>query len=235
MRVSKNGRLRSLQATLKNRMKNYTVTIPISGAYLEADIVLPENAEGLVLFIHGTGSGRHSTRNGYVAGAMHRARIATMLLDMLTIEEQAEETRTGRPQLDMSSLGERGILALDWLKSSPATQKMKLGLFGASTGAAAALIAAASRPDMVAAMVSRGGRPDLAEEVLPLVRTPVLFIVGKRDAAVLAINKQAMKMMETEVRLEIVPGASHLFEEAGALDKVAELSISWFDSHLYVG
>jgi pimeloyl-ACP methyl ester carboxylesterase len=206
--------------------------IPAAGVVLEADIEVPEAARGVVLFVHGSGSSRHSPRNRYVAGELQQARLATVLVDLLTPAEERIDARTGQLRFDIGLLAARVIALTDWLAQHAPTANLGVGLFGASTGAAAALIGAAARPERVEAVVSRGGRPDLAGDFLGLVRQPTLLIVGERDEVVIGLNRQAMEKLAGEVRLEIVPGATHLFEEPGALEQVARLTRDWFVHHL---
>jgi putative phosphoribosyl transferase len=186
----------------------------------------------MVAFAHGSGSSRHSPRNRMVAGALSQAGMATLLLDLLTREEEADDMRTGHLRFDIGLLAERLVATIDWLEGDAAMRELAVGLFGASTGAAAALMAAASRPQRIEAVVSRGGRPDLAGEALPKVAAPTLMIVGGDDTPVIAMNRDAMQAMTCHRELEIVPGAGHLFEEPGALERVAELARSWFEAHL---
>ncbi|HEV3363484.1 MAG TPA: alpha/beta hydrolase, partial [Acidimicrobiia bacterium] len=195
---------------------------------LEHDIVVPEGAHGAVLFVHGSGSSRHSPRNRYVAGELQAAGLAAVLADLLTPEEERIDARTAELRFDIRLLADRVMGLTDWLGDYKATAALDLGYFGASTGAAAALIGAAARPDRVRAVVSRGGRPDLATESLQLVRQPTLLIVGGRDEVVIDLNRKAMQQLAGEARLEIVPGAGHLFEEPGALEQVARLASDWF-------
>ena len=184
------------------------------------------------MFAHGSGSSRHSSRNRYVAEELHRGNLATLLLDLLTPADERVDQYTRHLRFDIGLLAERLIGAMQWLDNQDDTRGLPVGLFGASTGGGAALVAAARRPDRVAAVVSRGGRPDLAADELPHVRAPTLLIVGGRDNVVIELNKQAMKQMNTLVSLEIVPGATHLFEEPGTLAKAAELAADWFRRHL---
>jgi putative phosphoribosyl transferase len=209
-----------------------SVTIPAAGVELEADIVAPESAPGTVLFAHGSGSNRRSSRNRYVARELQRAGLATVLVDLLTPEEEQIDVRTGELRFDIDPLTVRLVALTDWLVEHPPTAGLGVGLFGASTGAAAALAAAATRPGPVEAVVSRGGRPDLAGEFLRVVRQPTLLIVGGNDPEVIDLNRKAMNLMRAETRVEIVPGASHLFGEPGALEQVAELARDWFLPHL---
>ena len=206
--------------------------IPAAGVELAADVVVPPSATGLVVFAHGSGSSRHSPRNQFVANELQGAGLATVLADLLTPPEELEDSRTGALRFDIGLLAARTAAMVDWLRADEPTTGLDVGLFGASTGAAAALVAAAQRPDTVAAIVSRGGRPDLAGEFLPLVRQPTLLIVGERDPTVLPLNREAMARLAGETELEIVPGASHLFAEPGALEQVARLAKDWFVRHL---
>jgi dienelactone hydrolase len=184
------------------------------------------------VFAHGSGSGRFSPRNRAVASVLNQAGLATLLLDLLTAGEEAVDLRTRHLRFDVALLGRRVIATIDWLASNETTKELPVGCFGASTGAAAALIAAADRPERVGAVVSRGGRPDLAGEALGRVTAPTLLIVGGNDPEVLRLNQQALAALAGEVRLEIVPGATHLFEEPGALARVAILARDWFLQHL---
>jgi pimeloyl-ACP methyl ester carboxylesterase len=209
------------------------VRIQAGAVTLEGDLQVPDQATGLVLFAHGSGSSRHSPRNRFVAHELQAAGLATLLLDLLTPEEEAVDQHTGHLRFDIGLLAERLVAATQWAAVDLATRSLPIGYFGASTGAAAALVAAAVEPEKVHAVVSRGGRPDLAGEALPLVRAPTLLIVGGRDLTVLELNRAAMARMRTETRLEIVPGATHLFEEPGALEVVARLARDWFLQHLH--
>ena len=210
----------------------FGVAIPADGVQLAGDLVVPPHARGVVVFAHGSGSGRFSPRNRAVAAVLNQAALATLLLDLLTAEEEAIDLRTGHLRFDVVLLGRRVIATVDWTASDVATKHLPVGCFGASTGAAAALIAAAERPERVGAVVSRGGRPDLAGEALPRVTAPTLLIVGGNDPEVLQLNQQALAALAGEARLEIVPGATHLFEEPGALERVAALARDWFLQHL---
>jgi dienelactone hydrolase len=209
-----------------------SITIPAGGVVLEADVVVPRSAHAVVLFAHGSGSSRHSPRNRHVARELQRAGLATVLADLLTSEEDRIDAATGRMRFDIGLLSERVSALVEWLAEDELIGGLGLGLFGASTGAAAALVAAAAHPDTVKAVVSRGGRPDLAGDALRLVRQPVLLIVGERDPIVIELNREAMDEIVGETRLEIVPRASHLFEEPGALEAVAETARDWFLRHL---
>ena len=208
------------------------LSIAIGAITLEADLALPVDPMGLVVFCHGSGSSRFSRRNRAVAEALREARLATLLLDLLTAEEEWVDQITGEHRFNIDMLGRRVVDVVDWTRKHPELRALGLGLFGASTGAAAALIAAAERPTVVRAVVSRGGRPDLARDALPQVQCPTLLIVGGEDIAVIELNRDAMRQMRAPVRLEIVPGATHLFEEPGALEKVSQLSADWFQRYL---
>jgi putative phosphoribosyl transferase len=193
--------------------------------------VTPPNARGIVLFAHGSGSSRRSPRNRQVAGVLQDAGFATLLMDLLSAQEERSEAATGHLRFDIPFLARRLMAATDWVRGSSGTGSLPIGYFGASTGAAAALVAAAERPDDVAAVVSRGGRPDLAGPSLPHVRAATLLIVGGRDEAVIGMNEEALKALRCTKRLQIVPRATHLFEEAGALEDVARLAREWFEAY----
>jgi putative phosphoribosyl transferase len=239
-----------------------THQIPAAGVELDGDLNLPDNAGAIVLFAHGSGSSRHSPRNRAVAGALNRRGLATVLVDLLTPAEERIDARTGQLRFDIGLLANRLVGIIDWLGDKSETAALPIGLFGASTGAAAALVAAAKRadavrpdaqrpdavrpdavqvdavrpegvrPDAVRAVVSRGGRPDLAGPALAQVTAPTLLIVGERDVEVLRLNERARTLMRAPVELRIVPGATHLFEEPGTLEQVAELAADWFGTHL---
>ncbi|MGX5733271.1 dienelactone hydrolase family protein [Bosea thiooxidans] len=213
-------------------MNEHIVRVPAGPITLEGNLSLPSHARGLVLFAHGSGSSRHSPRNRHVADVLQEARLATLLIDLLTAEEEQIDQFTAELRFDIDLLAGRLIHATDWLGAFRETSALRLGYFGASTGAAAALMAAAERPDQAAAVVSRGGRPDLAAPVLPRVRAPTLLVVGGADAQVIAFNRSALAALRCEKDLVIVPGATHLFEEPGALDDVADLAARWFLQHL---
>jgi dienelactone hydrolase len=210
----------------------HPVQLAVDGVVLHADLTLPDGATGLVAFAHGSGSGRFSPRNREVAGVLHAAGLGTLLLDLLTPEEEAVDLETRRVRFDIPLLGHRMIGAVDWLAADPEAGSRPLGLFGASTGAAAALIAAAERPALVAALVCRGGRPDLAGAALARVRAPTLLLVGGEDTDVLALNRQALRKMPGPGKLLVIPGATHLFDEPGALDQVARAAAEFFRRHL---
>jgi putative phosphoribosyl transferase len=208
------------------------VHVPVDGVTIEGDLRIPPAARGIVAFAHGSGSSRFSPRNRYVAHVLEDAGLATLLLDLLTQREEAVDHLTAQFRFDIRLLAERLIAATDWLTHQPETRAFGLGYFGASTGAAAALIAAAERADIVRAVVSRGGRPDLAGDALARVRAPTLLIVGGRDKEVIQLNQAALQQLRTDKRLEIVPGATHLFEEPGTLEAVARLARDWFLRYL---
>ena len=209
-----------------------TIEIPAAGVVLAADVVVPKGPQGAVLFVHGSGSSRHSPRNRSVAGELQSAGLATVLADVLTPEEERIDAGTAEFRFDIGLLAARVVALTDWLVEHEPTSGLGVGLFGASTGAAAALLGAAARPDSVQAVVSRGGRPDLAGDSLALVRQPTLLIVGQRATVVLDLNRWAAQQLAGEARLEIVPGATHLFEEPGALEQVAKLARDWFVHHV---
>jgi putative phosphoribosyl transferase len=207
--------------------------IPVPLATLDADLVLPQPTLGVVLFAHGSGSSRHSPRNRQVAALLQDAGLATVLADLLTRDEEALDERTRQLRFDIGLLAQRLVATLDWLGEHGATRGLPLGCFGASTGAAGALVAAAQRPQAMRAVVSRGGRPDLAGDSLAQVRAPTLLLVGSLDTTVLALNEQALARLRTaDQRLVVVPGATHLFEEPGTLDAVARQARDWFVRHL---
>jgi len=208
------------------------ITIAAAGAALEGMLTLPQGASGVVAFAHGSGSSRFSPRNRYVADILHDGRLGTLLFDLFTAGEQAIDELTRELRFDIDLLTRRLIGAIDWLSSETRTAGLPIGLFGASTGAAAALRAAAARADRVAAVVSRGGRPDLAMDALSQVRAPTLLIVGGLDGPVIEMNRAAAARLETEHRVEIVEGATHLFEEPGKLEEVARLARDWFRRYL---
>ncbi|MGK6307319.1 dienelactone hydrolase family protein [Variovorax sp. DT-64] len=218
----------SPQAAVEQR----PVRIPVGPAMLDGDLVHAAGATGLVLFAHGSGSSRFSPRNRHVARQLQQAGLATLLTDLLTPEEEAIDERTRRLRFDIELLAQRLVGATDWLKAQPEFGHLNVGYFGASTGAGAALMAAALRSAAVRAVVSRGGRPDLAGDALGRVLAPTLLIVGGDDVPVIGLNKQALALLPAEKELVVVPGASHLFEEPGTLDAVARLARDWFLRHL---
>jgi len=206
--------------------------IPIDGVTLDGDLSLPDGAQAVVAFAHGSGSSRFSPRNRYVAGVLQQAGLGTLLLDLLTPDEEQVDARTGHLRFDIGLLATRLVGATNWLGEQQEMRVLKVGYFGASTGGGAALVAAAERPEAIGAVVSRGGRPDLAGPALPRVTAPTLLIVGGLDAPVIALNKQAMQEMRAHTELAVVAGATHLFEEPGALDEVARLARDWFLKYL---
>ncbi len=213
--------------------EEHTVIVEALGVRLAGELVIPKGAEGIVLFAHGSGSSRHSPRNRYVASTLHGSGLGTLLIDLLTPEEERVDNVTREHRFDIEMLTNRLSGAVDWLARHSATAELLVGTFGASTGAAAALGAAAERPQRVAAVVSRGGRPDLAGTVLTRVTAPTLCIVGERDEQVLELNRAALTILASpEKKLVIVPGATHLFEEPGTLDEAARLAREWFARHL---
>jgi dienelactone hydrolase len=206
--------------------------VPMGDVTLDGDLTVPAPATGVVLFAHGSGSSRHSPRNRRVAALLQVRGFATCLADLLTSEEESVDSRTGHLRFDIGLLASRLAAMSDWLAARADLAGLPIGLFGGSTGGGAALVAAASRPDRIAAVVSRGGRPDLAGDALPRVAAPTLLIVGERDEPVIEMNRDAMRRMPGVVTLTIVPRATHLFEEPGALDEVAALAADWFERHL---
>lgn len=213
-------------------VREETVTVPVDEVQLAGTLRIPEQAVGIVLFAHGSGSSRFSPRNRHVAAVLERAGLATMLMDLLSEREEKEDSRTGALRFDIPLLADRLLAATAWLHANEGTVSLPLGLFGASTGAGAALLAASGRPELVKAVVSRGGRPDLAGKALRHVSAPTLLIVGERDKVVLDLNERAAADLATKCRLEVVPGATHLFEEPGTLELVATLARDWFSLHL---
>jgi putative phosphoribosyl transferase len=208
------------------------VRVPVAQAVVNGDLHVPRSAAGLIVFAHGSGSSRFSPRNRAVAAVLEQAGYGTLLLDLLTGSEEAEDARTGEHRFNIPFLAERLVGVVDWTQARADLRTLPLAFFGASTGAAAALMAAAQRPDVVRAVVSRGGRPDLADDALARVTAPTLLIVGGDDVPVIAMNRDAMRQMQAPVALEIIPGAAHLFEEPGALDRVARLAVDWCHRHL---
>jgi putative phosphoribosyl transferase len=204
------------------------VRIPAGAAMLDGTLAVPRGASTLILFVHGSGSSRHSPRNQFVARTLNEARLGTFLFDLLTREEEAVDFRTAQYRFDISLLAERLVHATRWSMQHEATRDLRLGYFGSSTGGGAALVAAAELPRDVGAVVSRGGRPDLAGDALPCVQAPTLLIVGGSDHVVIDLNEQARARMRCKVKLEIVAGATHLFEEPGTLERVAQLAADWF-------
>jgi putative phosphoribosyl transferase len=215
-----------------SRETHREIQIPLGDVSLNGTLSIPASTRGLVLFAHGSGSGRFSPRNRFVAEELQKGQLATLLLDLLTEEEERIDEMSRRFRFDIKMLGSRFTSVTDWVRDEADLQELDIGYFGASTGAAAALMAAAERPQVVSAVVSRGGRPDLAFDDLSKVRAPTLLIVGENDHQVIEMNRSALLRLTCEKGLEIVPGASHLFEEPGTLEKVALLATCWFQEHL---
>jgi dienelactone hydrolase len=221
-----------MRAIETEKSEEKAVRVAAGKVSIEGNLVVPEGATGIVAFAHGSGSSRFSPRNRRVARELNERGLGTLLIDLLTREEEAVDEETAELRFDIGLLAERLAGATDWLVRQPSTRDLRIGYFGASTGAAAALVAAALRPKSIGAVVSRGGRPDLADEALPRVKAPTLLIVGGDDVPVIAMNRDALARLTCEKKLEIVPGASHLFEEPGTLDAVARLAGDWFLAHL---
>ena len=213
-------------------MKQNLVTISCEKYKLEGFLTLPEQSTSIVVFVHGSGSSRHSPRNQAVAEEFNEYGMATLLFDLLTPEEEAIDNQTREIRFDIPLLAERVVGALEWLAHYPSTKKLNMGLIGSSTGASAALIAAAKKTSLIKAVVSRGGRPDLAAKYLPLVRAPTLLIVGQNDPVVIELNQQALAELICEKRMELVPKATHLFEESGTLEQASHMARKWFLLHL---
>jgi len=210
-----------------------TMQFRADGVTLEGTLGVPQgDVRGLIIFAHGSGSSRFSSRNRFVARALRASGLGTLLLDLLSANEEVRDEITRELRFDIPMLATRLVAAIDWASAQPDTHDLPIGLFGASTGGGAALVAAAERPSRVAAVVSRGGRPDLAGEALPRVEAPTLLIVGGNDSVVIDLNEQARDRMRAPVRLSIVPGATHLFEEPGTLESVADQARAWFVEHL---
>src|SRR6202043_659639 len=226
------SRKHAMNNSVAQSVEEQLVQVPADSVTLEGNLTVPEQSRAVVLFAHGSGSSRHSPRNRYVARLLNEAKLATLLIDLLTLHEEVVDARTAQLRFDIDLLAERLVDATDWLTQFPDTKHLRIGYFGASTGAAAALAAAAVRPDAVRAIVSRGGRPDLAGAALTRVQAPTLLIVGEHDDQVVKLSRQALAQLRCEKRLVIVPGATHLFEEPGALDEVARLAREGFERHL---
>jgi len=217
---------------MKTQVQSSEVEIPVGKKRLGGELVLAGDAGGIVLFAHGSGSSRHSPRNQFVARMLHDAGLGTLLFDLLTAEEEQEEYYTRHLRFDIDLLANRLITATEWLEEQDLPQAARISYFGSSTGAAAALIAAAQAPERIGAVVSRGGRPDLAAAHLGKVKAPTLLIVGANDFGVIELNEQAFAELKCEKKMELIPGATHLFEEPGALEKAARLAADWFSKHL---
>ncbi|HKZ87858.1 MAG TPA: dienelactone hydrolase family protein [Candidatus Bathyarchaeia archaeon] len=216
----------------KERLAENAVRIPVEGKTIDGNLAVPRGARSVVVFAHGSGSSRFSPRNTRVARAINEAGLATFLIDLLTGDEEVVDVVTAQFRFDIELLARRLMNTTEWLTKNVVTKDLTVGYFGASTGAAAALIAAAKRPDDVKAVVSRGGRPDLALKYLAKVKAPTLLIVGGSDPEVLELNKEALEKLNVEKKLEVVPGATHLFEEPGTLEEVARLAVDWFLKNL---
>jgi pimeloyl-ACP methyl ester carboxylesterase len=222
-----------LEVAMSHPMTTESVHLELAGAVLDGDLHVPAGAAGLVVFAHGSGSSRFSRRNRAVAKVLEHAGFGTFLLDLLTAQEEADDERTAAYRFDIPRLGERVTAVVDWASTRADLANLPIACFGASTGAAAALIAAAERPEIVRAVISRGGRADLAGDALAVVTAPTLLIVGEDDAPVVELNREAGRRMRAPVTLEVVPGATHLFEEPGALEHVARLAADWCRRHLH--
>jgi len=221
-----------MKAATDQSARNRDVEIGIADVVLHGILAIPDQARAIVVFAHGAGSSRLSPRNQYVATILQQAGLATLLMDLMTEREERSDAITRALAFDIPFLAERVEASIDWVLANEATRSLRVGCFGASTGAAAALVAAAHKPDVIGAVVSRGGRPDLAMDILPQVRAPTLLIVGGWDTPVIEMNRQAMTRLQIESRLVIIPAATHLFEEPGKLDEVAEHAMAWFTRHL---
>jgi pimeloyl-ACP methyl ester carboxylesterase len=215
-----------------SRVVSEEVHVSADNVTLIGDLWVPPGSRGIVLFAHGSGSSRHSARNRFVAGQLHERRLATLLIDLLTPEEEELDQNSGSLPFEIDMLSRRLMGATDWLAAQPQTRALPLGYFGASTGAAAAIVCAGRRQERVRAFVSRGGRPDLAGDTLHLVRSPTLLIVGSMDVPVVKLNREAAKHLLVPHKMEVIPGATHLFEEPGALERVADLAGCWFEKYL---
>jgi dienelactone hydrolase len=216
-------------------MMNRAVQIMADRSILQGDLHVPQGARGLVLFAHGSGSSRFSPRNRFVAAELQKRGLATLLLDLMTPEEEQVDLVTRHLRFNIDFLADRLLAATSWIVDEQNLTSLRIGLFGSSTGAAAALIAAAREPDLIGAVVSRGGRPDLAMPVLDNVRAPTLLIVGGDDAGVIELNEEAFRHLHCQKRMDLIPRATHLFEEPGALEQVAEIAGEWFENHLVLG
>jgi dienelactone hydrolase len=217
---------------MSTRIEEGLVYVKAGRVTLEGNLLIPDGARGVVMFAHGSGSSRFSSRNRYVAEVLRAGGVGTLLIDLLTRDEEDVDMRTAHLRFDIGLLADRLVGASEWLAKQAETRALKLGLFGASTGGGAALVAAARVPQRIAAVVSRGGRPDLAGPALPAVQAPTLLIVGGDDGPVIEMNREAYEQMVCERRMVIVPGASHLFEEPGMIEQVARLAAEWFTQHL---
>ncbi len=219
-------------ASIREMVKECPIRITLGNVTLEGSLCIPEKAQSIVLFAHGSGSSRLSPRNQFVARELRQAGLGTLLFDLLTKAEEDVDLNTAQFRFNIPLLSDRLAETTDWLAELVGPERFKIGYFGASTGAAAAIVAAAEKPDRVRAIVSRGGRPDLAEDALTLVKAPILLIVGGFDTSVIAMNQDALSRLKVEKKMEIIPRATHLFEEPGALEQVARLAIGWFNKYL---
>ena len=217
---------------MEDRNLPLAVSIPVGRYSIQGDLTIPRGSVAAVIFAHGSGSSRHSPRNKYVAETLNEKGLSTLLIDLLTTEEEVIDNQTAELRFNIRTLADRLVAATDWVRQQPNLSTLRLGYFGASTGAAAALVAAAQRPDVIEAIVSRGGRPDLAGDYLAQVTAPTLLIVGERDTEVIELNRKALKAMRGPTELQIVPYATHLFEEPGTLDQVALRARWWFEEKL---
>lgn len=221
-----------MESSYENKSFKNEVAIPFANITLEGNLEIPDSPQGIIIFAHGSGSSRFSNRNQFVANYLQQGNFATLLFDLLTKPEEDEDMFSKEYRFNIPLLTERLLGVTDWIINNPGTENLRIGYFGASTGAAAALIAAVRRMNHVYAVVSRGGRPDLADQVLHELKTPTLFVVGGNDLPVIELNQQALHKIHSERQLEIIPGAGHLFEEEGMLQEVARLSLKWFESYL---
>ncbi len=224
-----------LTKTLRKNNNEHLVSVQTEAVTLSGNLVIPTGAQGIVLFAHGSGSSRHSPRNRYVAKVLNNAGLATLLFDLLTSQEDIIDRQNSHLRFDIGLLASRLKGATDWISQHTATRMLNIGYFGASTGSAAALIAAAELPDSIRAIVSRGGRPDLAGTALTRIKAPTLLIVGSNDPIVIDLNQKAFARMSAEKKLNIIPGATHLFEEPGTLEQVARSASQWFQKYLNPG
>jgi len=221
-----------MEVEMKRYSEAFTVSIPVRQQTIQGDLTIPNDANAAVIFAHGSGSSRHSPRNRYVAEILNDGGLATLLVDLLTEEEEAIDLRSREYRFDIQLLAQRLVAAADWVRQNPKLSNLAIGFFGASTGAAAALVAATDKPLDIRAIVSRGGRPDLAGEYLDKVAAPVLLIVGGLDYEVIELNRRAAALIRASTEIEIVAGATHLFEEPGALERVASIARGWFEKQL---
>ncbi len=213
-------------------MKQTEISIPVGDFFIFGNLNLVENAKGLIIFAHGSGSSRFSTRNNFVADQLHKAHFSTFLFDLLTQEEERVDVHTREFRFNIPMLADRLVLVTNWVESDKQAESLPIGYFGSSTGAAAALIAAAKLPTKISAVISRGGRPDLSADFLPKVKAPTLLIVGQKDTEVIALNEQAYAQLTCEKKLILIPGATHLFQEEGTLLEATKFAINWYDTYV---